>query len=150
SVREPNVDLLAREVAPEEQQEVRRTRGAPGREDAGEHGTDGVPDLAPGLLDGLAELAGMLGLAGERDVRVVGERREPAAEEDDDRDPRREAEAHRVLEVGGPGLRGPERGLRPIERAHAPRHLGVAGEQPLEPRWPEGAHGRLADASFSS
>ena len=123
AVAEGDVDLLERQ-APREKQLHVLDPGRPAGPDLVVHRPDRGPDLAPSLAARRPEHGGVLGLAEEGDVGIVVDEPQLRPEPEEDRERRVEAEPHRRLDRGGPGLRRPERGGRPVlGRASARRAL---------------------------
>ena len=130
AVGEADVDLLAREVPLEEEQEVVRPGRRPGAADALEHRPDGVPDLGPDLPRPAARGCPGAWPAEERDVGVVVEDVQVRPPPDQDGEAGGEAEADGGPQVLRPATGRAEVGRRPVEGAHPPRELALAREEP--------------------
>ena len=116
-------------VALELEQQVLSPERLTRADDAGQQLVqDAHPDLAPGLPPGKAQRLRMLGTE-DGTVRIVikdGEFRTP---EEDDLGPGREQHTHGAAQALRPQVGRPERGLRPVEAAHARTHFSPALEE---------------------
>ncbi len=129
AVGERVVGLLRVAAALEEQQQVLVPGGHAGVEHRLDPRADVVPDLRPHLARGTTQRPRVLGLQGVPPVGVVVEHREVRAPRRPHGEPGRQQDPDGVAQLGGPGLRGPDRRLRPVPRAHGAAELAVVRDQ---------------------
>jgi hypothetical protein len=127
AVRDLEVRLFEEAFAVDEQGEIVAPGGRfPGKWSF-DHRLDDVPDLGPALAPGLAHGSGMLG-SGNRNVGVVVELHEPRSPPQEHRKTTPKQQTDRGSECLRPIRNWPDRGARPIDRAHERTHLAAAGE----------------------
>ena len=128
-VRDVEVGLLDEPVALQLEQQVLPPERLPRADDTGQQLVQHArPDLAPGLPPGEAQRVRML-RPEDGTVGVVVEDGEFRTPEEDDLGPGREQHAHRAAQALRPRVGRSERGLRPIEAAHARTHFPPALEE---------------------